>query len=129
MKRIIFFDGICPLCNGFVDFVLKKDSKRHFQYASLQSDFAKTNLPEQNLSLDSVVLLENSQIYMKSTAVLRVLFQLGGYWTPLCIIASIIPRPLRDFFYDIIAKNRYRVFGKYETCRLPSSEERSLFLD
>lgn len=129
MKRIIFFDGVCPVCNGFVDYVLKKDSKNQFQFSSLQSHYAKSTLQPQYQGLDSVILKENDQTFIKSTAVLRILFQLGGLWNALAVFLSAIPRPLRDFGYDIFAKNRYRIFGQNETCRLPSLEEKSRFIE
>lgn len=129
MKRIIFFDGVCPVCNGFVDYVLKKDLKSQFQFSSLQSQFAKTTLPPQYQGLDSVVLLENDQTFIKSTAVLRILFQLSGNWNALAVFLSAVPRPIRDYFYDIFAKNRYRIFGQNETCRLPTVKEKLRFID
>ncbi len=128
MKRIIFFDGICPLCNGFVDYVLKKDLNHCFQFSSLQSEFAKKNLKAEHQGLDTILLLENDKVFIKSTAVLRILFQLGGHWNALAVFASVIPRPMRDFFYMLIAKNRYKLVGQYETCRLPSEEEKNRFL-
>lgn len=129
MKRIIFFDGVCPVCNGFVDYVLKKDLKNQFQFSSLQSHNAKAQIPEQYLDLDSVILKENEQIFIRSTAVLRILFQLGGHWNALAIFFSVIPRPLRDYFYDLFAKYRYRIFGQYESCRIPTPEQRARFLE
>ena len=128
MKRIIFFDGLCPLCNGFIEFVLKKDSSKFFRYASLQSDFAKKELPFPYQSLDTVVLLEHGKVYIKSTAVLRILFQLKGLWHAVAILASVIPRPLRDFIYDIVAKNRYKFLTKKTTCNLPTKEQEELFM-
>ena len=128
MKRIIFFDGVCPVCNGFVDYVLKKDFRNDFQFCSLQSQFAISNLPAIYHDLDTVVLMENDHVFSKSTAVLRILFQLGGHWNALAVFASAIPRPIRDFIYKFIAKNRYRFFGKLAVCRLPTAEEKSRFL-
>ena len=129
MKRIIFFDGVCPVCNGFVDYVLKKDLKSQFQFSSLQSQFAKTNLPSQYQGLDSVILMENDQLFSKSTAILRILFQLGGHWNALAVFLSVIPNPVRNIFYDLFAKYRYRLFGQNETCRLPSAGEKSRFIE
>ncbi len=79
--------------------------------------------------LDSVTLKENDQIFIKSTAVLRILFQLGGHWNALAVFLSAIPRPVRDFGYTIFARNRYRIFGQNETCRLPSAAEKSRFIE
>lgn len=129
MKKVIFFDGFCPLCNGFVDFALNRDIKHQFYFSSLQSITAKKLLQPQDLSLDSVVYFEDEKVFKKSQAVLRILFYLGPYWSLLSIILSIFPRFISDFIYDIIAKNRYRFFGKYDTCRLPSIEQKNYFLE
>lgn len=128
MRRIIFFDGICPLCNGFVDFVIKRDHRRLFLFSSLQSESAKGLLVPTYLGLDSIVLMENDQVYTKSKAVLRIFFQLGGYWNVLAVFLSIFPLWFRDSFYGMIAKNRYRIWGQREFCRLPTPEEKQLFL-
>lgn len=129
MRRIIFFDGICPLCNGFVDFVIKHDRQGLFLFSSLQSDYAKKSLPPSYQSLDTIILQENEKIFSKSAAVLRVLFQLGGFWNTLAILCSIIPQFLRDHIYDLIAKNRYSFWEQKETCRLPTQNEKKLFLE
>ncbi|MBC7419371.1 MAG: DUF393 domain-containing protein [Bdellovibrio sp.] len=129
MERIIFFDGICPLCNRFVDFVIKRDKKRHFLFASLQSEQAQKLLSPQDLGLDSVILTEDKLVYQKSKAVLRILFALGGGWTLLALLLSIFPNGLRDIAYAWIAKNRYRFFGKFESCRIPRYDERKYFLE
>lgn len=128
MQRIIFFDGYCPLCNGFIDFVFKIDKNNFFKYASLQSQTALSQLDPTDLSLDSVVYKENERIYTKSTAVLRILFQVGGAYSLLALILAIFPVRLRDFFYTWIAKNRYKFFKKSDSCRLPKPEERDRFL-
>ena len=128
MKRIIFFDGICTLCNGFIDFILKKDQKNQFLFCSLQSDFAKQNLSEQYQGLDTIVLLDDNKVYTKSTAVLRIVFQLGAGYSLFSMIASILPLFIRDFIYNLVAKNRYKIFGKKDTCRLPTESEKKLFL-
>ncbi|MBC7465436.1 MAG: thiol-disulfide oxidoreductase DCC family protein [Bdellovibrio sp.] len=129
MKRIIFFDGVCSLCNGFIDFILKRDQKKAFEFSSLQSQFARKILPPQNLSLDSIVLLEDQKVYTNSTAVLRILFEIGGGWNLFAVLASILPVWLRDRIYQTIARNRYKLFGKKDTCRLPSPEEKNRFLE
>lgn len=129
MKRIIFFDGVCPLCNGFVDFVLKRDIQHHFFFCSLQAKTAQQLLNAQDLSLDSVVYSEDGKIFKKSKAVLRILFYMGSYWSLLSILLSIFPRFIADFFYDFVANNRYRWFGKYDTCTLPTPEQKQYFLD
>lgn len=127
-QKIIFFDGVCGLCNGFVDFILAMDKKKQFLFAPLQSEFAKKNLPvEMTTELKSVVFLNNGKQYSKSDAVLHVLDELGGVWK-LSKVGRILPAKMRDSAYNLVAENRYEIFGKKDTCRLPSAEERSRFL-
>ncbi len=126
---VIFFDGVCGLCNAFVDYVLNRDHQEIFYFAPLQGDFAgeiEALAPYRN-SLTSVVLWKNGQVYTHSTAAMEVLISLGGVWKLLRVF-YLVPRFLRDFAYKLIARNRYRLFGKSETCRLPTAEERSRFL-
>lgn len=128
-KPIIFFDGYCGLCNGFVDFVIARDHKKTFRYATLQGATAARLLSKEDVeNLNSVVVFVHQQTFRKSRAVLQVFSDLGGRWKTLSFF-GFLPTPLLDFFYDIVAKNRYRWFGKREVCRLPSKEERALFLD
>jgi predicted DCC family thiol-disulfide oxidoreductase YuxK len=120
---VVLFDGVCKLCNGSVNFILPRDSKGRLKLAPLQSDYGRAVLREHGKNpdaMDSMMLLEGDQLTVKSTAVIRISKYLGGIW-PLCMIALVIPPFIRDFIYDIIAKNRYRWFGKYDTCRLPDS--------
>lgn len=126
---IIFFDGYCGLCNGFVDFVMPRDKKRIFRYSPLQGSTASRLLSKEDvMDLDSVVVYVGDSTLRKSRAVLRILMDLGGGWSLLALF-GILPTSLLDFCYDIVAKNRYSWFGKRESCRLPSKEERALFLD
>jgi predicted DCC family thiol-disulfide oxidoreductase YuxK len=130
-QPILFFDGVCNLCNGFVDFLIRHDRARTLRYASLQGETAKRVLrPEQIERLESVVLYENGRNLEKSDAVLRSLELLGGPWR-LAAAAMMggVPRSVRDGLYFMTAKNRYGIFGKRDRCRLPTPEERSLFLD
>ena len=129
MQRIIFFDGICLLCNGFVNYVFNNDKKHQFKYSPIQSKTALNLLSQSDLNLDSIVYFEGNKTYKKSTAVLRIMFQLGGVWQILSVTLAIIPTPIRDFIYNFVAKNRYKIFGKSKTCRLPSIEEKQYFLD
>ena len=129
MKRIIFFDGVCTLCNGFINFILKKEHNNEFYFSSLQSVYAKTHVPSHNQSLASIVLMEGEKTYTESTAVLRILFHLGGGWNILAMLLSILPKWLRDFLYRLIAKNRYVLFGKKDSCRIPNAAEKKLFLE
>ncbi|MDQ0219821.1 thiol-disulfide oxidoreductase DCC family protein [Peribacillus cavernae] len=130
MDSIVLFDGICNLCNSSVQFILKRDPVAHFKFGSLQSDLGQETIERYRLSkkLNSIVLIENDKSYTKSTAVLRICKNLKGAWK-LVSILRIIPRPIRDFFYDIIAKNRYKWFGKQDSCMLPSPEFKERFID
>lgn len=128
--RILFFDGVCGLCNGLVDFIIKIDHQKNIYYAPLQGEEAQKILGEKIRSLpdyDTVYFKDELGLHKKSTAILRLLYTLGGWWK-LSAFALIIPKFLRDLIYDYVAKNRYKFFGKKETCRLPSSEERQQFL-
>jgi predicted DCC family thiol-disulfide oxidoreductase YuxK len=130
MAGIILFDGLCNFCSGSVQFVLKRDAKKVFQFAALQGDSGKKLLDQYQLSddVDSFILIENEKLFIKSSAALRVCKQLKGLWKVLYIFWW-VPVPLRDFFYDIITKNRYKWFGKREHCMLPTPEIRERFLD
>ena len=128
---IILFDGVCNLCNGFVQFVIKQDTKAKFKFCSLQSETAKKILSDYHLNpdqLNSVVLIANQKIYTKSDAALKIAQLLGGVWLATSVL-FIIPKFLRDSFYNLIAKNRYRWFGKSDTCMLPSHDMRSRFME
>lgn len=125
---IIFFDGVCGLCNRFVDFVLTRDRRGLFRFAPLQGETARALLPESDWKLlDSVVLL-SEQRYCKSAAALRIMAELGGGWAAAATFLRIIPGPIRDAGYWAIAQSRYRLFGKKETCRMPTPSERARFL-
>jgi len=128
---IILFDGVCNLCNGFVQFVIKQDPQAKFKFCSLQSETAKKILSDYHLNpdlLDSVVLIANQKIYTKSDAALKIFQLLGGFWAITRIFFA-LPKFLRDSFYNFIAKNRYRWFGKSDTCLLPSQKIKSRFLE
>lgn len=126
--KVIFFDGVCGLCNGFIDFVMKIDKDQKFHFSPLQSDYARNNLPEEmTRDLKTVVYKDGDQISMKSDAVLKILKEIGGVWG-LASAGRILPGTLRDSAYEMIAENRYKIFGKKETCRLPTPEERSRFV-
>jgi predicted DCC family thiol-disulfide oxidoreductase YuxK len=136
-QPIILYDGVCGLCNRGVQFLLKRDKRGQLQFASLQSDFAAKVLGRHGINpkdLDTVHVVVNhdrpeEKILGRSDAVLRAWHELGGSWKLLSSISSIIPRGLRDLVYRFVATNRYRVFGKFETCMLPDPSQRSRFLD
>jgi predicted DCC family thiol-disulfide oxidoreductase YuxK len=128
-KPVIFFDGVCGLCNRSVDFLIRHDKRRLFLFAPLQGETAAKELSGSFTEQpDTIILKEDLQVYYKSTAVLRILSKIGGVWK-LTAAGYIIPRYLRDIIYDIVANNRYKIFGKKESCRIPSPEERKIFLD
>ncbi len=130
MQSVILFDGVCNLCNSFVQFVIKHDRKERFRFASLQSDFAEKELANSfidNQKMSTVILLENGKLYSKSTAALRILKKLNGLW-PLLYIFIIVPAFLRNVVYNLIARNRYKWFGKKDSCMIPSPELQRRFL-
>ncbi|WP_235528534.1 thiol-disulfide oxidoreductase DCC family protein [Pedobacter sp. Leaf194] len=131
MEPVIFFDGICNLCNASVQFAIKRDSKKVLRFTALQGVFAQSVLPEYNLDLtkiNSILLLDENRIYTKSSAALRVAKKLDGLW-PLLYSLIIIPKFIRDWLYDIVAKNRYKWWGKQEVCWVPTPELKSRFYD
>jgi predicted DCC family thiol-disulfide oxidoreductase YuxK len=129
-KSIILFDGICNFCNSSVNFIIDRDGNDNFRFASIQSDEGNTlikNLGVDILKNDSIILIEGGKYYLHSSAALRITKKLSGFWK-LGYIFVIIPPFIRDFFYKIIAKNRYKWFGRKEACRIPAPEERAKFL-
>lgn len=128
-KPILFFDGVCGLCNRFVDFSLKYDPHGKVLFAPLQGQTAGEILSESDVeNLDTVIYYENGILHRRSTAIVKLLSAVGGFWSVLAWLLWLIPRPLRNFGYRITAKNRYRFFGQKETCRLPTPAERERFL-
>jgi predicted DCC family thiol-disulfide oxidoreductase YuxK len=132
---ILFFDGVCGLCNGFVDFLMARDRRGAFRFATLQGETAARLLagtgggssegPGERMR--SVVLWQDGRAYRRSEAVIRLFTGLGGIWK-LAAAGRLLPAGFRDLLYDFIARNRYRWFGKRETCRMPKPEERARFL-
>jgi len=127
---IILFDGVCNLCNGAVNFVIKRDPGNVFKFTPLQEKqgvlLLKTHAVDTQ-KLDSIVLIENEKVYVKSSAALRIARKLSGLW-PLFFVFLIIPSFIRDGVYDFIAKNRYKWFGKKEQCMIPTQGLREKFL-
>jgi len=127
---VILFDGICNLCNSAVQFVIKRDKKQRFRFASLQSEQGQQVLDEMQYPLtraDSFYLVENGKVFDRSTAALRVVRALQGLW-PLLYGFIVVPPFIRDGVYNVIAKNRYRWFGQRNTCMVPTPENRARFL-
>ncbi|MBC6696498.1 thiol-disulfide oxidoreductase DCC family protein [Hymenobacter puniceus] len=131
-STIVLFDGVCNLCNGFVQFVIEHDAAGQFQFAALQSAAGQALLREYHLPApaepDSVVLLADGQAYTHSAAALGILARLNGWWAVLARVGRWFPRPLRDAVYRLIARYRYRWFGRQEACWLPTPELKARFL-
>ena len=129
-KAVILFDGVCNLCNASVNFVIDRDREGYFKFGALQSDEGRILLQESGITeeyLDSIILVENDQVYRESDAALRIARRLTGGW-PLIYYFRWIPRGIRDGIYRWIARNRYSWFGKSDTCRIPTPELKSRFL-
>src|SRR5262245_39337172 len=125
---VLFFDGVCGLCNQWVDFVIARDEKQRFRFSPLQSEFARGELRlDGEAGFHTLYLLEDGRILERTDAVIRICELLGGIWS-LAAIARFVPRPIRDAAYDAIASRRYRWFGRKETCRIPTPEERERFI-
>ena len=129
-KPIILFDGVCNFCNSSVDFVIARDPKGIFRLGALQSEEAKPYLEKYEIDpddLSSMALIEDGKLYRRSTAALSIARRLKQPW-PLLYVFIVIPPFVRDFVYNWIAKNRYKWFGKMESCRMPTDELRERFL-
>ena len=130
---VVFFDGVCNLCNGTVDFIIKSDKKGLLRFASLQGETAASAgsllpIQEEDSKEWSMVFLDTSGAYVRSEGALRLLMNLGGLWSCLGWLGLCFPRFFRDGVYRLIARGRYKWFGKKESCRLPSPEEEERFL-
>ncbi|NJL75454.1 MAG: thiol-disulfide oxidoreductase DCC family protein [Saprospiraceae bacterium] len=128
---VLLFDGVCNLCNGFVQFVIQRDKEEKFKFAPLQSEIAAQLLAGtvvQPYLLNSVVLVEGKRVYTHSDAALLVGKRLGGIWFVLSSLAAVFPTSFRNVVYNWIAKNRYRWFGKKEACMLPTPKLKNRFL-
>lgn len=129
-KKIILFDGVCNLCNGSVLFIIKRDKKDLFQFAALQSELGQKLIKKHHIDtskIDSILLLDSERYFAKSTAALKIARHLSGPY-PLLYGFMILPRFFRNWVYDIIAKNRYKWFGKKESCMIPTAELKAKFL-
>ena len=131
-KKIILFDGVCNLCNSSVQYVIKQDKKDIFRFASLQSEIGQKILKHIGISqrnIDSIIFYESGKAYYyKSTAALEIAKNLGGFFT-YGFIFRIIPKGIRNVIYDYVARNRYKWYGKQESCMIPTPELKSKFLE
>ena len=130
MKGIVLFDGVCNFCSHSVNFIIERDAENYFKFAPLQSETAENLLKEYEINkveTDSVVLIENGAAYTHSTAALRIARKLGGFWS-LIYGFIVVPKFIRDFFYKLFAKYRYKMFGKTDACMMPTPEIREKFI-
>ena len=128
-KNIIFFDGVCGVCNFFVDFIIQRDPDCIFSFSPLQGETAQALLPQQKVhDMNSLVYYCDGQFFERSTAALKILNQLGPFWSLFSQFSFFVPLIARDWIYDRVAKHRYSLFGKKESCRIPTSKERKRFL-
>jgi predicted DCC family thiol-disulfide oxidoreductase YuxK len=131
VQDVILFDGVCNLCNGAVNFIIDHDPKGKFKFAALQSEYGQLELDRlgyDTQEFDSLVLLSKGEVFIKSTAALKIANKLSGMY-PMLYLFIIIPAPLRDWVYNIIAENRYKWWGKRDSCRMPTPELRQRFME
>ena len=129
-NAIVLFDGVCNFCNNSVNFMIRHDSNKYFKFAPSQSEIAQELFRKYKIEKDkiqSVILIEDEKVYIYTTASLRIARKLDGFWS-LFYGFIIVPAPIRDFFYQIFAKNRYRLFGQRDSCMMPTPEVRERFL-
>lgn len=127
----ILFDGVCNFCNASINFIIDRDSKAIFQFAALQSEVGQELLQKYHLKttdFDTVILInDENKIYQKSDAALEIARNLDGFWK-IFYVFKILPSFLRNPIYDLVARNRYRIFGRTDACRIPTPELRARFL-
>jgi len=127
---VILFDGICNLCCGWIQFLIRHDKKKKFRFASIQSEIGQELLKSfalNNNSIKTIVYIQRNEIFTESSAILEILRELGGNWAMTGVL-KLIPRPLRDGFYRFISKKRYKIFGMRSSCYLPTPENEKRFL-
>ncbi|MFB6190974.1 MAG: thiol-disulfide oxidoreductase DCC family protein [Candidatus Nanohaloarchaea archaeon] len=130
-RTVVLFDGLCDLCSGLVRFTIARDSEKKFRFAPLRSDTGKDILDDAGADtgeLETFVLVEDGQVYTRSTAAVRLLKGLGGGWSIAAYLLEAVPRPLRDLCYRLVARIRYPLFGRRESCMVPSPEIKDRFL-
>ncbi len=129
LPPIVLFDGICNFCNRWINFIIRKDKKKKFRFATLQSEVGKTLLKQHGIweKQETVVLIYNGKAQVKSTACFHICYHLGGIYALLFALV-ILPSYVTDFYYDIIARNRYKWWGKMDSCMIPTAAERERFL-
>lgn len=131
LQRVVLFDGVCNLCSSAVQFIIERDKKNKFQFASLQSQYGQEQLTKYYLAdknIDSIVLIEKGKAYIKSSAALHIAKNMDGLY-PLAFVFIIVPPFIRNWVYDWVAKNRYKWYGKKDACWIPTPELRARFID
>ncbi|MCB0491023.1 MAG: thiol-disulfide oxidoreductase DCC family protein [Cyclobacteriaceae bacterium] len=131
VNPVVLFDGVCNLCNGSVQFIIKRDKAGKFLFAALQSQYGQAQLDQLGISstsLQSIVLIKGDQFYQRSNAVLEIAKMLGGLWS-LLYVFKIVPAFVRDWIYNGIANNRYKWFGRQDQCMIPTPALKARFLD
>jgi predicted DCC family thiol-disulfide oxidoreductase YuxK len=133
MKTLVLFDGVCNLCNSTVQFIIRHDKAGRFQFASQQSEagqriLQRYGIPTEAALADSVVVIEGEKVWLESDAAFHILYRLGGVWS-IPAVLWFLPKRLRDWAYRLLAKNRYRLFGRREHCMVPTPELQKRFLD
>ncbi len=133
MKTVVLFDGVCNLCHRTVQFILRHDKAQRFVFASQQSEIGQQLLrrygvPTETALADSVVVIEGARVWLESDAALYILYRLGGVWRAAAVL-RFLPKRWRDWAYRLVAKNRYRLFGRLERCMVPTQELKERFLD
>jgi predicted DCC family thiol-disulfide oxidoreductase YuxK len=130
-EPVVLFDGVCNLCNGAVQFIINRDTAGRFRFASLQSDIAKQLLGHSEIHLDelfSIIVIKDGKIYDRSDALIEIVRDLPGIWSTLTVF-RFMPKFFRDALYKLVANNRYRIFGRSESCMMPTPELKARFLD
>jgi predicted DCC family thiol-disulfide oxidoreductase YuxK len=130
-KIIVLFDGVCNLCNGAVQFIIKRDKDEKFLFASLQSNFGKDHLKKSGLdplSLQSILVIEGDLVFQRSDAALKIASHLDGIWSYFTVL-KFVPKIIRDGIYNFIARHRYSIFGKQDSCMIPTTELKTRFID
>ena len=130
-RYLIIFDGVCSFCNGAVNFIIRRDAAGKFAFTPMQSDFAQATLRSYgitNVGVDTFLLIKDGQAHVWTDAALEIAGDLDGYWY-LFNILRVVPRPVRDWFYRVFARNRYALFGRTATCMVPTAEVRGRFID
>ena len=129
-NHIIIFDGVCNFCNGAVNFIIKRDKYKRFMFTPMQSHFSKTLIEKsqrEEINLDTIILIKNNIVFVRSEAALEIVKDLRGLWF-LIGVFKIIPVSIRDYFYKVFANNRYKIFGRRDVCMIPTREFENRFI-